>query len=779
MESDRMVNSNVSRKDLDSEFSVVRNEFEMGENNPVGVLMERMVSAAYIWHNYGKSTIGSKSDIERVGIPALRAFYKNYYQPDNAMLVIAGNFKPKNALKLVENTFGKIPRPTRKLDDTYTIEPVQDGPKHVELRRNGDVAACGVVYHVTAATHPDFAAIQIIEQVLADEPSGRLYKEIVESGMASNVSGFAFGLREPGLALHLAEVRAKDPVQPVLDKMISVIEGMGTKPITDEEVNRAKRQLLKRTEMALKNSGRIGVQLSESAAAGDWRLFFVFRDRIEKITADHVRRVAAYYFKPDNRTSGIFIPTKVTHRAEIPQAPSVASLVDGYKGKKALAQGEKFEATPSNIERRIRRTTLANGMKLALLPKETRGDGVQATITLHFGTESDIRGQQTALALIPEMLMRGSKNHTYQQLRDSLDKLKATVRMSQASRTGNAMSINIQTDRGHLAKVINLVDEVLATPTFATDEFDIVKKENLTRAEDQLSDPRALGFNYVFRALNPWPSDDVRYVPTIAETVERLRNVQVDDLRAIHKDLFGANNAEMTIVGDFNPDEIAKTVSQTLGQWKSAKPYKRIAQKFRGDIKGNQTVINTPDKKMAMVACGVNVEMRDDDPDFPAMHLANYILGASAKSRLLNRLRQKEGLSYGAGSFLQTSSEDHAALFAGMAICAPQNAEKAHASLVDEFNVLVREGVGADELASAKKSFAKKEAAKLANDRQVVGMINDGLHLGRTMEYYKALYKSIEHLTPEQISTTLKKYIATERMVSVKAGDLAKPDKVD
>jgi len=319
------------------------------------------------------------------------------------------------------------------------------------------------------------------------------------------------------------------------------------------------------------------------------------------------------------------------------------------------------------------------------------------------------------------MLMRGSKNHTYQQMRDELDELKAEVRMSQGNRTGCAMNINIQTDREHLAKVINLVDEVLTTPTFATDEFDVVKKENLTRLEDQLSDPRALGFNHLFRALSPWPSDDVRYVPTIAESVERLRNVQVDDLRELHKDLFGASNAEMTIVGDFDPDQITKTVSQTLGRWKSKKPYQRIVRKFRGDIKGNEAVINTPDKKMAIVACGVNVEVRDDDPDFPAMNLANYILGASAKSRLLNRLRQKEGLSYGAGSFLLASSEDHAAVFAGMAICAPKNAEKAHASLVDEFNVLVREGVGADELASAKASFAKKAKARLADDRQIVG----------------------------------------------------------
>ena len=212
MEADRMINSHIARKDLDTEFSVVRNEFEMGENNPTGVLWERMMSTAFIWHNYGDSTIGSKSDIERVPITNLKAFYKKYYQPDNAMLVVAGDFKPDEALQLVEKHFGVIPRPTRKLEDTHTIEPVQDGARHVELERNGDVAACGTTYHICSFSHHDYAAIAIIQQILTDEPGGRLYKELVETGMAAQVFGVAFGWREPGAMLNMAQVRMEDPV---------------------------------------------------------------------------------------------------------------------------------------------------------------------------------------------------------------------------------------------------------------------------------------------------------------------------------------------------------------------------------------------------------------------------------------------------------------------------------------------------------------------------------------------------------------------------------------
>ena len=209
MEADRMVNSIISGEELAKEMTVVRNEFEMGENNPVGVLSERMLSAAYLWHNYGKSTIGNRSDIERVPVEYLRRFYKKYYQPDNATLVVAGKFDSDKTLGLINKYFGAIPRPKRVLEKTYTEEPTQDGARFVRLARVGDVAAAGLVYHIPAGTHPDFAAVQILQGVLTDQPSGRLYKALVETGKAASVRGSAFSWAEPGVMQFMAQVRPR------------------------------------------------------------------------------------------------------------------------------------------------------------------------------------------------------------------------------------------------------------------------------------------------------------------------------------------------------------------------------------------------------------------------------------------------------------------------------------------------------------------------------------------------------------------------------------------
>ena len=213
LEADRMINSFIAKKDLDSEMTVVRNEFERGENNPFRILMQRTLAGAFLWHNYGKSTIGARSDIENVSIDRLKAFYRKHYQPDNAVLLVAGKFEEAKTLALVAKKFGPIPRPTRKLQKPYTSEPTQDGERAVTLRRVGDVQLLMAAYHIPAGSHPDFAALDLMTHILADTPSGRLHKSLVESKKASRIYGYNFQLHDPGVVMMGAEVRQEDSLE--------------------------------------------------------------------------------------------------------------------------------------------------------------------------------------------------------------------------------------------------------------------------------------------------------------------------------------------------------------------------------------------------------------------------------------------------------------------------------------------------------------------------------------------------------------------------------------
>lgn len=771
MEADRMVNSLILKSDLDTEFTVVRNEFEMGENDPVGILSERMISAAYLWHNYGKSTIGSRSDIERVPIENLQAFYRKYYRPDNAMLVVAGDFKAEAALKLVEKYFAGLKNPATPIDNTYTVEPTQDGPRHVELRRTGEVSAAGSVYHICPGPHPDFAAIEALRHVLVNEPSGRLYQALVASGMAASVSGSAYGLKEPGFIQFMASVRTEQPVEPVLAKMNEIVEGLGASNITEEELSRAKNRLLKDYDLSFRNAQRLAVELSEWASAGDWRLLFLYRDAVEKLTVADLKRVAANYLKPSNRTSGLFSPSKEIDRAAIPDTVDVTSAVNGYKGKAALSEGASFDPTPENIEARVKRTEIREGLKIALLAKKTRGDSVRALLTLHVGTEFDFVGKTAAASAIPGMCMRGTTKRSYQQIRDEMDKLKARISLGAGTRPGS-VNASIETDRANLVASIELVAEMLKSPALAAEEFEIEKREKLAQLEEQVTDPQALSFNNLLRRMNPWPASDVRYIPTVPESVEQIKALKIEDLRAMHAALYGANRAEMTVVGSFDEAAVLAAAEKAFAGWKSAKPFARIESKLRDDFKPGEETILTPDKQMATVAAGLVFALRNDEPDFPALNFANYVLGASAKSRLLDRLRQKEGLSYGAFSFLQASDLDRMATWGAGAICAPQNAEKAMTSLLDELHKLAKDGISEEEMDDAKESWALQTERNLAEDGFVARELNNGLFTGRTMLYQKDLIEKTAKLTPETVKEAIAKVLKTEKLVRVKAGDL-------
>lgn len=295
LEADRLVHSFVRKSDLDSEMTVVRNEFEMGENNPRTILMQRMLAVAYEWHNYGKSTIGNRSDIERVPIERLQAFYRKYYQPDNALLVVAGHFNEARALALIARYFGVLARPTRRLEETYTEEPPQDGERTVVLRRVGKVGLVGAVYHIPAASHGDFPALEVLANVLSLPPSGRLYQALVDTRKASSVTVGPQACRDPGMLVVLAEVADPKNLTAVSDILTGVMEKLGSEKLTAEEVERARVRLLKEEELLMKDTNQVGLELSEWAVRGDWRLMFLNRDLLAKVTPADVSRVAAHY----------------------------------------------------------------------------------------------------------------------------------------------------------------------------------------------------------------------------------------------------------------------------------------------------------------------------------------------------------------------------------------------------------------------------------------------------------------------------------------------------
>ncbi|WP_295362150.1 M16 family metallopeptidase, partial [Arenimonas sp.] len=489
LEADRMVNSNVARADLDSEMTVVRNEMERGETEPFRVLMSRLSATAYLWHNYGNSTIGARADVENMPIEALQAFYRRYYRPDNATLLVAGRVDTADVLARVVRHFGPIPKPAEPLARTYTAEPVQDGEREITVRRVGETRLVGLGYHIPASAHPDTAALQVLGQVLGDTPTGRLHKSLVEPGLAASVSASPWLLAEPGLFLSFAMVPVDGDPEATARALIEGIEQAGATAFTEDEVARARERLLKNIELLFNDANGTAMALSEAIAAGDWRLFFLRRDRIEAVGVEDVARVAKQYFKPANRTLARFVPTEAPDRAEIPAAPDVASLVEGYVGREAVAAGEAFDASPANIDARTTTAALSNGTGVALLPKQTRGDTLALNLQFRFASIEDVTGRDAAGGLVAAMLSRGTTGRSRAEITRRLDELKARVSISGGSQS---VGVGATTTREHLPELIALLAEMLRTPSFPADEFEQLRNQAITGLEAGRNQPQSV-----------------------------------------------------------------------------------------------------------------------------------------------------------------------------------------------------------------------------------------------------------------------------------------------
>jgi zinc protease len=776
MESDRMVNSRIAKEELDKEMSVVRNEFEMGENSPFRVLFQRVMSAAYDWHNYGKSTIGARSDIENVPIERLHAFYQRYYQPDNAILVVAGKFDQQKALGWIAQYLGALPRPGRKLDQLYTAEPTQDGERTVSVKRVGDVQMIMTAFHIPAGTHSDYAAVEVLANVLADSPSGRLYKALVDNKKAASVLGMEFQLAEPGLILMGAQVRKEQSMDEARKVLLDTIAGAVKEPPTAEEVDRAKTKLLKQIDLDLANSERIGIGLSEWASMADWRMMFIQRDRLKEVKPDDVQRVAKLYLKDDNRTVGVFLPTEKPDRTTIPPTPDVTKLVAEYKGGAVIEAGEVFDPSPANVESRAKRVQLANGTKLVMLPKKTRGATVLGRITLRYGDEKTLFAKSTACQMAWSMLMRGTSRHTRQQIQEELDKLKARVNFGGNVQFGAA---NLETVRANLPAVLKLVAEIYRDPAFAETEFDQVKQAMLAGLENRRREPQFVAFNQLRRHLNPYPRGDVRAIDTPDEEADEVRKTTLADARNFYKEFFGgSSSAVMTLVGDFDAAEVQKLATELFGDWKTPKPVDRPKRDFQ-KVGVINRVVETPDKANAMFAAGMNIQMDDAHPDYAALTMANYLFGGSISSRLLLRMRQKEGWSYGAGSMFNAPVKDSGGGFTAYAILAPQNMARLEAGFQEEVKKAIQEGFNKEEFEKGKAAWLQEQQVDRADDRGLLGTLSGNEYWGRTMSWQADIEKKMAALTLDQVSAAMKKYIDTSAISIVKAGDFKKVGQPD
>ncbi len=771
LEADRMINSSIAADQLAKEFSVVRNEFEQGENEPSSILLEQMFSSAYQWHGYGRTTIGNKSDIEKVPVPKLKEFYQKYYQPDNALLVLAGSFDEKEALALIEKNFGGIPRPERRLIETYTVEPVQEGEREIVLRRQGEQAVVGVLYHTVAGSDPTAPAVDAVVSALAQKPSGLLYKELVLKGLATEVGGASYSLAEPGVFYFTAKVaKGKDP-RIVSQKLISLIENLKPNQITDTDLRRYQADFARSFDLGMTDSARIGIELSEFAAMGDWRLLFLNRDRVENLKLDQLKTVFQY-FKPSNRTLGIFIPTKDADRTPLLTRGDVKAMVKDYKGRVEMEAGEAFNPSFDTIMARTEYSQLPNGMKVALMPKKSRGAPVSLSMELPVGTAASLKNRLVALHFLPRFMLRGTKKRDFEKIRDDLSILKAGISggSSWTIDDPNSLSFNLNTVKGKLPEVLDLFGEVLNTPRFDPVQFALAKKEWIAGLIEVREDPSELASRAFLRSVGNYPATDIRYIPTIDEEIKLTEAMTLNDVKEVYSKLLGGGSGRLVMVGDFDSTQVKAQLTKLIGNWRAPVAFEAIRYESK-EVPSAVQIFNTPDKKGAQVAMGQTFKFKENDPRFPASRIAGLVWGQGASSRLINRLRQKDGLSYGAGGSFRADQKSDVGYISAFAICAPSNVAKATAAIREEAAKFAKDGITEVELKEAKTAYAEQRRNALTRDGFIMDIISKNMDLGRTLAFNKELDEKIAALNRDDVNRVVRDLVVPAKFFAIEALD--------
>jgi zinc protease len=608
-----------------------------------------------------------------------------------------------------------------------------------------------------------------------------LTKALVDTKKATSASMAFAALHDPGLVTLSANLTRDQSLDEDRKIMIDTLAGVVSEPPGKDEVERVKTTLLRGLERSLADPQALAAgALNSSIAQGDWRLMFLAHDRIAQVTPEDVVRVARLYFKPSNRTVGYYIPDTAPDRTVVPAAPDLEAMLRDYKSTVTISHGESFDPAPANIEQRVARSKLANGMKLVVLPKQTEASRVEALIELRFGDENSLKGKNAAAEMAGALLGRATRNLNRQQLQDAMRQIDANIVVNggegvaggRGGRGGGVSSANASftAPAANFEKAVRLAVEMLREPAYTESDFDQIHTARLRTLENPATEPTELAVETLQRHLSPFAKGDVLYPETRPDRAAALKQVTLADVRQFHDRFYGANYGVFAVVGPVDPAAVRKAADELLGQWNTAMAYRPIVPPFK-NVEAINRKIETPDKANAQFEAGERIQLSEDDADYPAMLLAGYMFGGPITSRVSDRIRNREGLSYGANARVMVPDEGDAALLSATISLNPVNGPKVESSFLDELGRALKGGFAVAEVEEAKKAYLDARMVARSQDAALLALLAQREQLGRTLQWDAQLEQKIAALTAEQVNAAFRRKVDAAAISVVKAGD--------
>ncbi len=768
LESDRMSNSLFDEKEHQKEMTVVRSEYEAGENNPGAALGKAVRLSAYQVNPYRWQTIGFRSDIENISRDEMYDYYKKYYVPNNATIVMVGDFDTKTALAMVQKYFGSIP--ARSIVPHFiTPEPEQQGERRVTVQRAGTTPQVEISYHVPEFGNPDRYALDVLEGVLSGGRTARFFGALVQTGIASSADAGYIGLRGADLFSMDASAQPGKTNADLEKALLAEVERVKTTPISAEELTRALNQAEAGYVYGRDSVQSQGSELGENAMKGDWRYGETYLENLRKVTPADVQRVAQKYLTARNRTVGYFepiLPNTTAPAAKMPVAMAPKPLPAGANPNSALIAKPTVRANAQMAPRtapaaaKKTRVTLPNGLTIVVQENHANPTVAVSGALLSAGGVFDPADKPGLAGFTATQLSRGTKTRSLLDIARTLEGVGASVNIGGGTEYASVSGRSLTKD---FSTMLGVMADELRNPSFPADELEKSRRQTLAGIEQARENTGALAQIAFSNAL--YPVGHPYHQPTLDERAALVKSLTRDDLVAFHAAHYAPDKMVLTVVGDVDAQSAIAAITAAFGSWPkkgnlaaiSIPDVSATAGRAASADLAKPVIITVADKAQTDVLYGYPSHLRRTDPDFYAVSILNTILGSGLSSRLGVNVRDKLGLVYGINS--STDATLGAGPFAVRFGSNPSNVDKAVAETRRQLTLAHDTGFTPDEVAKAISYITGTYAVTLASNAAVANQLLIGEVYGLGPDYIQKRNSYYQAVTPAQVNAAAAKYL--------------------
>ena len=644
IESDRMANCVLSAENIEAEKGVVLSEFEGSENDPAFLLRQKVMAAQFPAQPYGRMVIGEKDDLRSLTREQVVSYYESQYAPNNAVLAVVGDIKAGDVFAKAEEFFGGIPA-------AETAPPAPNpsrgptGEKRVELELAGRTSYLQAVYEVPPIQHPDHVVLEVFQNILSGGRTSRLYRALVDTGLASQAGGWDYENPEPTVFAFEVALRPAVEHKQVEEALDSVLDELKREPLEERELQKAKNQTKAHFVYATDGVTKLAQQIGYYHVIHEYDYVRAFPDKVDAVTAEDVQRVARKYFVRDNRTVGWLLASNEQGSGG---AAGGAYPLDVHWQRHADPSNELADGpspspvpVPANLGEvpAIHELKLANGMRV-LIQENHAAPFAAIYGNLMAGPTLDPPNKAGLAAFCAEMLSRGTEKRSWPEIREDLEFVAASLGFA----TGvQVATVSGQCMKGDLALVLDAAAEQLMLPSFPPEEIEKVRSELIAGQERRDEDTMRAAEKELLAQL--YPEEHPLHHPRLGSK-ETVSAITRDDLLSFHKSYYHPENVLLAIVGDIDPEETAKLVAEAFGDWAQGGEPVRPELPPAGVPDSARIVrVPVPNKTQVDIALGFPGLSRLD-PDYYRADLMNYVLGRGFMSRLNMRIREEMGLAY-------------------------------------------------------------------------------------------------------------------------------------